>query len=755
MHQLPALPSNLTVAAIAIACAFITLVSRSLYPVAGFVVFWWTAGHAAAELSKRLPLTLDGQDLQVSGWVDDFPQVDARRTRFSLRIDEMPTMPVAGSRLRLSWYNVQVPPRPGQQLRLTVRLRQPHGFMNPGGFDYERWLFVNGYIATGYVRELQSEPSDHSSLSARVLRWRASMLNRLQDTVNKPRPRALMAALSIGERSGFTDEDWAVFRRTGTSHLVAISGLHIGLLAGFVYWLVSRLALRSSAWVAELHLECATVSSLSVAFVYAACAGFALPTQRAFLMLAFLAGVVMSRRSVNALHTLALSGLAIVCIDPLATLTASFWMSFGAVGILLLAGAVKQHGKIAKSIRSRLAAMARIQMQITVALLPVTVMFFGGFSVVAVLVNFFAIPLFSFVLVPLVLIATFTASFWSFGNLPMAVAQWIASQAIAALNWAASPAWASVDLAGVSVAAVVIATLGAVLAQSWHGGRLRLVSACSLLAVLIPNGQEPPHGYATMTVLDVGHGLAVVVETASHVLLYDAGASSITGFDVGDALVVPQLARRDRLDMLVVSHSDNDHSGGAGAVLSAYSNASVLHGSDVLDLGGRPCVGGTNWQWDGVEFEIVHPNREFVGSDNDGSCVLKIVTANQVALLTGDIELRGEAAVVSGANIRADVVVVPHHGSATSSSASFVNSVSPDIAVVSAGYRNRWGFPAETVVARWQNGGAKVLVTGELGAIRLVLGGAIMQAQLERELRRRYWHNNAGLYPGESASSTL
>jgi competence protein ComEC len=252
-------------------------------------------------------------------------------------------------------------------------------------------------------------------------------------------------------------------------------------------------------------------------------------------------------------------------------------------------------------------------------------------------------------------------------------------------------------------------------------------------------------------VLDVGQGLAVLVETRGHRLLFDAGPTFSSGFDTGADIVLPALAAGGRrgLDMLLVSHADNDHAGGAPAIAAAFPDAVVLAGPDVagadlVDMRSDVCALGQSWQWDGVRFAVLHPAPAFPARGNDSSCVLKVETEGGALLLTGDIEQRGEAAL-AGAALAADVVVVPHHGSATSSSPALVAATGARYAVVSAGWANRWGFPRADVRARWSAAGAAVVVTGDAGAIHVALGRYGVVVHAERDGRHRYWHALPGV----------
>jgi competence protein ComEC len=385
---------------------------------------------------------------------------------------------------------------------------------------------------------------------------------------------------------------------------------------------------------------------------------------------------------------------------------------------------------------------------IGLALVPLTAAFFGEVPLFGPLVNLAAIPLFNFVLVPLTLLATVLAA-WPvpFGLEPVVhVAGLAASETVRALHAVAALPGAAVAIGSVSPLAAALATLGVAFAMPAHPLPGRRLAWLAIVPALWPAASLPATGEARIVVLDVGHGLAVSVATRTHRLLFDAGPSFPSGFDVGEEVVLPALAADGRrtLDLLIVSHADNDHAGGAGAVVAAFPRAAVLHGPDVTTLPGRVCARGQRWTWDSVGFAILHPPVDVAARGNDSSCVLRIEAGGAAALLTGDVEAHGEAALLAAAQrdaapFAADVVVVPHHGSATSSTPAFVAAAHARQAIVSAGYRNRWGFPRAMVSERWRKSGAPITVTGDSGAVAIDLGPAGVQVRTERDARHHYW----------------
>jgi len=709
----------------------------------------WTCWCASERLAERLPPAALGTDFELTGTVAGFPLQAPGQITFAFDVDE-PRAPGVPPHVRLTWYDAPAGVRPGDSLAVTARLRPPRGARNPGGFDYEQWLLVNAYGATGYVRSGAVRASAAGGLETRWRRFRADLAERIGAASGDADGGALLTALALGERFRFTDRHWAAFRRTGTSHLVAVSGMHVALLGLVVFVLVRRAWLRLPAAVACHDLAAACAASLLATAYYAALTGFAVPAQRSLVMIAVALAALASRRRFGAAQIVGATLVVVLVFDPFAPLSASFWLSFVAVAILLALAAPQPVAR-AQASRVRRGAHAalefvRLQWWIGLALLPLTAWYFGESSLVGPLVNLVAIPFFNLCLVPLAVLTTLSLSF-------DAVAAWatplvhaaasIAGTTVRVLDAVAELRGAAVAMPLPPAAALAVAMLGVAFAVCGRGLPGRRLAWLALLPIAWPAVGLPPHGSARAVVLDVGHGLAVLIETRSARLLFDAGPTAPSGFDTGAEIVLPALAAGGRrgLDRLIVSHADNDHAGGAAAVVAAFPGVDVLKGPDVVGLPGRPCIAGNAWVWDGVRFSILHPPADFAARGNESSCVLKVETATSVLLVTGDIERRGESALMAQARkLRADVIVVPHHGSATSSSQPFVDAVGAGAAIVSAGYANRWGFPRPEVSERWRDAGAGVVVTGDAGAVSLELGPAGVAVAAERDRRHRYWH---------------
>ncbi len=729
-----------TLAALAAATAWIL---RRAWPLVIAVAMAWASVHLASAAAERLAPSENGRDVAVRGWIDGFPSHSDEQVTFSLRTERDAEGLALPSRLRLTWYDPPIELRAAMALDLEVRLKAPRGLANPAGFDYERWLFAERYGATGYVRSGTTATTLEHSLARRWLAFRATLAERIAVLATSSDARALVIALAIGDRSRLERGHWRVLRETGTNHLVAISGLHVGIVATWLFFLMRRLWLRAPMMLAIYDIEAASVVSLSGAALYAAIAGFSVPTQRALIMLAVALAFVVSRRAAVMVSGVAIATVIVMILDPLAILSSGFWMSFGAVAVLstLARRPYPQHSRTA-AIALRFREAVRAQWGITIGLVPIIAVAFGELSLAAPFVNLIAIPVFALFLVPLMLVATVCLAVGLPADWLIILASSCADWVFLGLQWSVAAGLGTVTVPGLSIVPAVLMLAGVVVALSAQPLPGRFLGGFAIVSALTNTPARPPPATFKATVLDVGHGLAVIVQTAEHALLYDTGARYRSGFDMGRDVVSPAMRRLgvSRLDQIVVSHADNDHAGGLEAVSAAYPGTPILAARDVAATPADRCVAGQRWQWDRVQFEVLHPEPDANLDGNDGSCVLRVATAGSALLLTGDIEVRAERALLrSQIDLAADVVVVPHHGSATSSSAAFVDRTGASLAIVSAAFDNRWGFPRSGVVERWHQSGAEILVTGDVGAIELVLGDERIDVSATRWRWQRPW----------------
>ena len=744
VHCLPRLPGWHWSVGLLVAAFALALVGRfrpRLRLLAGLAAgLGWALLNATARVADDLPPALEGQDLLVRGYVASFSHQAVRDPQFLFDVIE----PRSGAtaRVRLVWYHAARAPQAGELWRLVVRLKRRNGFANPGGADREAQLFREAVGATGYVREDdRNARRAPPSLRYAVTRVRGWISARIHQAVGDERMRGVLQGLAVGDTQAMTSEQWRVFAATGTTHLMAISGLHISMVAALAAWLGGAIVRLRSAqarrWSA-MHGQ--VIAGTAAALVYSTLAGLSVPTQRTLLMLVIYFGARWFRRQLGVAHALGLALIGVLLIDPFAPLAPGAWLSFGAVAIILLAiaGRVRPDRPIA--------AFVRIQAAITIGLVPLLLAAFGSISLIAPLANAVAIPLFTLLLVPTVLLGACAAALWPPAGewvlaIPVQVLQW----AWPLLQWLAHSALALWHFPAPPILAFVALIAGVLLLVAPGIWPSRLAGVLLCLPVVLHRVPGPGVGNFELSMLDVGQGLAVVVRTQAHVLVYDAGPAFPSGRDAGELAVLPYLRYRGvrHVDALVVSHGDLDHRGGANSVLAAMPVARVLAGPSVGPLlrPRSPCWRGQRWTWDGVEFEMLHPVRASRASDNDSSCVLLIHSAAGTVLLAGDVEAVAESEIVASGLPRVTAVVVPHHGSRTSSTATFVAESRPAIALISAGYRNRWGLPRREVVERWAAAGARVLTTADSGAIEITF--AAEHAPLAREYRRthrRYWH---------------
>ncbi len=708
----------------------------------------WAAFVAHLQMGAWGSVAMEGEDLEVTGIVRGLPDAGSHRVRFDFLVRDSARAPLAGARLRLSWYGAHAAPAPGSVWRLTVRLRRPRGWRNPGGSDYEGWLFANRIAATGYVRAGEAVGSAPGLSLARLDMARAGLAGWIRSVLDGYGSEGLVRALAIGDRSGVSEEHWRTLRVTGIAHLMAISGLHVGMAAGSAYWVALRawtLAPRAALLVPAPRV--AGFAAMLAALGYALLAGLALPTQRALLMLGVVFASHLARRCVPHSHSLALALIVVLAVDPHSVRAPGFWLSFVAVAAILTVLATRPAAH-PHAVSGRLRTAAAVQVAVTVGLAPVTLVVFAEQSVVSPFVNALVIPLVGILVVPVILLGLLAAAAHPPAGAAMLAAaargldvlwppvEWIAAHAPMLRAPGEIGAWQ-----------LAAAVAGVLIVLAPRGLTLRWLGLAWMLPMLAMRPAPVDPGAYRMTVLDVGHGLAVVVETARHVLVYDTGPPVGARLDAAALAVLPYLARRGRgrVDRVVLSHGDADHVGGyrrlAGALPVGAMVANGAVGGHAPDLA---CAAGTRWDWDGVSFEVLYPFRERTGFDNDHSCVVRVEGSGGSVLLTGDIESGGERALVarSGARLAVDVLVAPHHGSTTSSTPSFLALAAPSIGIFSASEPGRFRLPHPDVVSRYVRAGIATFSTSRCGAVTVDFraGGAPRVTRTERDAGRRYWH---------------
>ncbi|HVE89990.1 MAG TPA: DNA internalization-related competence protein ComEC/Rec2 [Burkholderiaceae bacterium] len=734
------------------------------------VGFAYAAAQATWRMADELGFNDEGRDVAVIGAVAGLPVRLERGVRFEFDVDRVVTSDVhVPSRLLLGWYNGDAALQPGEQWAFTVRLKRPHGTMNPGGFDFEAWMLERNLRAAGYVRAGRNEPAP---VRVQTMVWapryaieraRSNLRDQLLPKLSGKRYGGVLLALVLGDQRAISDADWTLFNRTGIGHLVSISGLHITMIASLAGLAVAALWRRSPALLARAAAQTAAVlAGLMAAFLYALLAGWGVPAQRTVVMLATVGVAWLFSSRIGAATSLALAAALVCLIDPWAVLAPGFWLSFGAVAAIVwvIQGRTLQGGSSAW--RAVLHAAVRVQIAVTLALIPATVLLFHQLSIVSPLANAVAIPAVSWAVTPLALLgamlAVLPAPLSLLAEPVLGMADAIFAIVAALLQWASSFAWANVPVATPPLALVVLAVIGVIWLLAPPGWPLRVIGAIALIPMFVWPATRAAGNEVWVTALDVGQGSALLVEAQDQVWLYDAGPRYSADTDAGERLILPYLRHRGigRLDGLIVSHLDSDHSGGAASILRGITVgrviSSIASGHPVL--GARAdverCGVGMQWTAGPLTFAMVHPaapDYEAKRPTNSMSCVLLITSGTTRLLLTGDVPLADELALLTRLpTLRADWLSVPHHGSRSSSGAKLLDTVAAKAAVAQAGYRNRFRHPDPDVVARYQARNIRFFRTDHAGALqwRFAADGSSTVSSW-RQLNARYWHNRPAL----------
>lgn len=727
--------------------------------------------RATAYQGHQLASELEGKDISVTGVVVAMPQRHEAGLRFRLDVESArdASGPVAlPPRIDLGWYSgvfggesggaasmFELHRQPaevsaGERWQMTVRLKAPHGGSNPFGFDFELWMWEQGLQATGYVRAGPKDPAPQrlaQTWQHPVEGARQHVRDAILARVANPKHAGVIAALVVGDQNAIDRADWDIYRATGIAHLMSISGLHVTMFAWVAALGVGGLWRRSQrlclAWPAS---SAGLVGGVLLAGLYAVFSGWGVPSQRTVLMLATVGMLRLSGKQWPWPHVWMLACALVVAVDPWALMQPGFWLSFVAVGVLFAtdSGANKQAltGTSARFYSGFVSGL-REQWVITVALTPLTLMLFGQVSVVGLAANALAIPWVTLVVTPLAMGGALVAPLWDVAALAVQALAWVLQVLVqlpfATVSVAKSPLWAG-----------TIGILGAFILTCRLPWSARLLGVPLMLPVLLWQAPRPAMGQFELLAADIGQGNAVLVRTAGHALVFDAGPRFSRESDAGHRVVVPLLKALDvQVNTVMLSHRDIDHTGGALAVLAQQPQAELIssiedsHELQAVRKATR-CEAGQHWQWDGVNFDVLRPLATDYAAglkSNAMSCVLRISNGVQSALLVGDIEQLQEAQLLAGGQVlKSDVLLVPHHGSKTSSSEAFLDGVQPRFALVQAGYRNRFGHPAAPVLDRYVQRGIAVFDSPHCGAA--TWDSARPQAvRCQRQEALRYWHH--------------
>jgi len=691
--------------------------------------FTWSLLYATFILSHRLPPSLEGKTLVITGTVASIPNVeDHHRTCFLFRTSQY--------KIKLSWQDVPFLLHMGDQLQLSVRLKRIHGLENPGSSDHEAFSLAEGIDAQGYVIN-HSQAYRLASNNPYYFLGRIRQFIRDQLTLHLPPGIATtwIIALMVGVREGVTSNDWQVLRNTGTNHLIAIAGLHLGFISAMTYGLISRLWRRIPHFCLILPAqEAGSIATLIMAFIYSALAGFSIPTERAFIMLGLFLWMTLFRKKIFYFQILGLTLFALLFLNPLSVLTASFWMSFYCMAFILyvLNGQVNphrfwwQHG--------------RIQWLLAVGLIPFNIWFFQECSLISIVANAIAIPAIGFLILPLIFFSILIVLFSkTIGFFMLTGVGYLIQCLWHILTFLSHFPFAAFYYSIPTIPILLLTTIGILILLVPNGIRGRWLGAFWLL----PCFYYPEHpialGELRFTLLDVGQGLSTVIQTQKHVLVFDTGAKLSDQYDMGNNVVLPFLRSEGirKIDMLVISHGDNDHSGGAAALMQQIPITTIK--SSVLPS--QYCLAGTSWVWDQVTFTFLYPDRSQLGLGNNSSCVLQIKNRSQTILLTGDIEKSAEYYLLKQKeNLSATILVAPHHGSKTSALDEFIDQVNPKIVLFAVGYRNQYHLPSVSVIKKYQDRHILQYDSVKMGAIQFDLkNGKTLIPHLYRLEHQKYW----------------
>lgn len=713
--------------------------------------FGYMALHINNHLQHSFATDLEGQQISIVGTISSIVTENAdKKLKFLFNVNKISNMTSKWrlpAKVQLSWDRPSASLKPGDTWKLLVKLKRPRNYANPGSFDIEKMVFQQRIVAFGHVLASKDNSLLHRSIfHSSINKTRQYILSVLSRHLNKQKFSSVIIALILGVKASLSLKYMDVLQTTGTAHLLAISGLHIGICASMCFFML-RILWRyvPVRWLFMPAPWLAACGAICISSMYAILSGLAIATQRALIMLIVSLLGVLLKRKVSSVHGFCLALLSVLLIDPFAIMSMGFWFSFTAVGLLIyaLSGRMqvfKGYGKIY--------TWLKMQLVMTVGMLPLNLLFFGKSSVIAPIANVIAIPWVSFIVLPFsILAALLTLSIRDAGAFMLLIAEksfgylWPFLTKLAQLP---SYAWQVPEQHWfMSIFCAVLATFWLFMPRGIPG---KCFSILGFMPLFFVKPIVIPYGQAEFTLLDVGQGLSAVVRTKQHVLVYDTGAKLSDSFDLGSRVVAPYLQSLGikKLDTLLISHADNDHIGGALGLLNMFPAKNIIT-NDHKHLAAyqlTACIAGYNWEWDGVTFTILHPDLwETNKKRNDQSCVLMVQAGEHKLLLTGDIEKRTEQQLIKryGQQLQADLMLVPHHGSKTSSSLEFLQIVRPKYALIPVGYKNRYGHPKPEILQRYHELNIAILRSEYDGAISFRLGSDLLPHRYRRD-RQKFWN---------------
>jgi competence protein ComEC len=714
-----------------------------------YLGFCWALFTAYLKTDNLLDPGIENREVFIIGVISSIPEQYDDHIRFLIDIEEITDSIgndfVSPGRARLSWYKNKVIPLPGEVWQLKVKLKRPYGFMNTGGFDYEAWMLRQDIKATGYIKFDQKNKNIADENSYFIQKLRYKIAKQLNKHLDKPL-LGLVMALTLGDRSQLDVEQWKVLTQTGTNHLIAISGLHLGLIAGFIYFLARFVWSRFYFLTQRLPSPIfASIMAFFGAFFYALLSGFALPAQRALIMIAIILIALLQVKQIRVTYVLCITAILILILDPFAITAVDFYLSFMAVIFIvyLTRYRINKHNNFTRWVY--------LQCLLSFALCPLLIFWFKQIPLYSILANLITIPIVGFLIVPLSLIAMILL--FSFPSLALNCYSLI--EKLNEIQWSwleflSDQKYAVVPIAAPNIFFMFLSIIGVLIVTMPRGLPCRYLGVFFFIPLLFPINEKLNQGEFDFVLLDVGQGLAAVIQTKEHTLVYDTGALFSERFNIGDAVLKPYLRQKGKnnISMLLISHGDNDHIGGAGAIVTDFKVDKILSSASDKITESFPksnyeaCYAGQQWLWEGVNFEILHPKRktQFIG--NNSSCVLKISSKYGSILLTGDIEKEAEASLINryGNLLQAEILLVPHHGSKTSSTKAFISKVLPNYAFIPTGYKNRFGFPKKDIMSRYDAFDVKTYISYETGELSAKFREKGLQIDEFRTKNRRFWH---------------
>ena len=705
-----------------------------------FVVgFVWMGLFSQYIINTKIADIYFDKPIVIEGKIDNLPVQTDNRYKFIIN-----THKPFKSKITLAWYGEDTPElKAGDIWQLLVKLKPVNGYQNMGGFDYEKWLFEKKIVATGYVKKYNNNKIIKQGLS--VNRLRQYIKNKINPSLANLEFKGLISSLIIGDRSSIQNKHWDILQATSTTHLSVISGLHIGLIAGLFFVIVQFLWCRLNQFSQTIPAKIiAAYFGIIAAFLYTLIAGFSIPTERALIMASMVFISIILRRQHNFFKLYGLALILVLIKNPFNVFNIGFWLSFYVVGIILYV--VSQHRN-----KSLLYRSINLQLVISIATIPLISWFFTTGSTLSPIANLIAIPTFSFSVIPLSLLGGFfdVLGLSYFANIIFAITNQILILLFKILEYLKDfdfNQWNHIQASTLDLIIFIIAILILILPK---GLKLRWMAVAPLALIIFNPQTKLDENFALITTLDVGQGLSHVVQTKNHTLLFDTGNIYPSGFNLGTSVINPYLKFKNikKLDKIIISHNDKDHIGGLKGVLKEFKANQILASDYKKIPQAKPCISGQKWQWDGVLFEILNPSEQNKLNNNNNSCVLKISTLKHTILLTADIEIETEEFLINTikSKLDSDILIVPHHGSKTSSSHKFLQAVSPNIAIVSSGFKNKYKHPNNQIINRYKKYNIEVLNTSCTGQIEIYLKDKITI--------NKYRENNARYYMRQCAQN--